>query len=188
MSVEQTSQLIQLILNSMLMVIACSLLLVGLLSRYTAIALKLQTLNREYVNVMVGADHLTQPQLTQLKHQQTHLRQRYRSSQNGILLVYAALVSSLLNTLLLAMRTLWSQLWLIQGSFFFFAAGVALLLAGIGMTLADFHQSRRSLLQEFRSWVAPPQPNNPELRTHRLLPQKTLPPTPERSRRRIRVS
>jgi hypothetical protein len=188
MSVEQTSQLIQLILNSVLMVIACSLVLVGLLSRYTAIAFKLQTLNRDYVDAVIGAARLTKPQLIQLKHQQTQLRQRYRSSQNGILLIYGALLLSLFNTLLLAMRTLWSQLWLIQSSFFFFVAGVGLLLAGTGIALADIYQSRRSLLQEVRSWVAIPSLDADASHPARLSSSKALPSASERSRRRIRVS
>ena len=52
MSVEQTTQLIQLILNSMLMIVACALLLSRITTRQAALEESLQAANRQCLELL----------------------------------------------------------------------------------------------------------------------------------------
>lgn len=170
MTVEQTSQLIQLILNAALMVTACGLVLAGLLARHSALYVRLRTLHQDYLDRMVGSAMLQGDRMTQLKSQQKQFRQRYRSAQNSILTIYAALMTLLVSTLLLALRTVTDQSWLISLSMMFFNGGIALFLAGVGLALVDFYQSRQSLLEELRGLSSLRSGDRPRSAPPRLLP------------------
>lgn len=170
MSVDQTSQLIQLVLNSVLMAIACGLVLLAMLTRHTAIYQQLRLLSRDVQTLLDGIDplwdafisedvfpsasrHYLPPstrreRANQLKAQQHYLRQRYRLTQTSILATYGALLLLLINTGLLALRTLINWDWLVKISLYLFTAGTVVFLLGVGLALADIYSSRRSLLEE----------------------------------------
>jgi len=125
MSVDQTSQLIQLVLNSVLMAIACGLVLLALLTRHTAIYQQLCLLSRDVQALFDGIDPLWDAFISEdvfpsaarhylpaatrreraslLKAQQQYLRQRYRLTQTSVLATYGALLLLLGNVGLLAL-------------------------------------------------------------------------------------
>jgi Protein of unknown function (DUF2721) len=172
MSVDQTSQLIQLVLNSVLMAIACGLVLLVMLTRHTAIGQQLRLLNRDVQTLFDGIDPLQEAfiaeavfpttarhylpssvrreRANQLKAQQQHLRQRYRMTQTSMLVTYGALLLLLSNTGLLAFRTLINWDWLVSLSLYLFTGGTLVFLVGVGLALLDGYRSRRSLLEELR--------------------------------------
>jgi Protein of unknown function (DUF2721) len=152
MTVEQTSQLIQLILNSVLMVTACVIVLGVLLLRHTAVNNRLQQMNQEYFQLLSNAVTLRGARLLQIKAQLQHLRQRYRTSHHSLLSVYYALILLVISTFLVALRTMVDWQGLITISLVFFTLGVGVLLLSVGWALLDFRRSQRSLWQEV-NWV-----------------------------------
>ncbi|MEO1209269.1 MAG: DUF2721 domain-containing protein [Cyanobacteria bacterium J06638_20] len=187
MSVEQTSQLLQLILNSVLMVAVCGVMLMGLLAHQGTLYQRLQWLNRECREQLTGTAFLERDRFQTMKHQQKILRERYRQAQNSIFLAYGAVVALLFSTFLLACRTFLQINSLIPGSLLFFVLGNMALLASAGLALLEIQRERQSILSELRDWmrgvdsrVEPPRLTLPPNRDRR--------PSPRRSRRRARVS
>lgn len=185
MSVEQTSQLLQLILNSVLMVAVCGLVLLGLLAHQGTLYQRLQWLHRECREQLVGTVLLERDRFRALKRQQHTLRLRYRQAQTSIALGYIALLALLCSTLLLACRTFLQVNSLIPSSLVFFVLGNLALLLSAGLTLLEIQRGRNAVLAELRDWVrgVDPQREAPRL----LLPPATERRREGRSRRRARV-
>jgi len=153
MSVDQTSQLLQLILNSVLMMAVCGLILMGLLAHQGVIYQRLQWVNREYRDQLVGTARLQRDRFSALKTHQLTLRQHYRQIQRSIFLTYGGLWLLAFSTLCLALRTLWNVGGLIPISLGFFMGGNGLLLLGFGVALLEVRRSQGSVLAELRDWV-----------------------------------
>ncbi|MEO1400518.1 MAG: hypothetical protein AAFV72_04605 [Cyanobacteria bacterium J06635_1] len=144
MSIEQTNQLILLILNSVLMVLLSTLLVGGVWLRQASLAQELDALkracrDRKYPSVQ-------DTQIKSLRRQRHQAQRQYRLAYSGLLLLYGALVMFLINLLALALRTLVLADWLVPIALGFFIGGIAGLLAGAGLVLGDVYQS--NLLQE----------------------------------------
>lgn len=170
MSVDQTSQLIQLVLNSVLMAIACSVVLLAVVTRQTVTDQQLRRLSRDAQALLDGIDPLQEAfiaeevfprayphylpfsvrreRANQLKLQQKHLRQRHRMTQTSILATYAALLLLLINIGLLALRTLIAWDGLVTLSLYLFTAGTLVFLLSVGLALLEVYRSRCSLLEE----------------------------------------
>ena len=148
MSIEQTSQLIQLILNAILMTTACSVVLASLLMRHTSLHLRLKQIHQDYVAMLAENSVLQTEYMPQLRHQQLWLRYQCRASYNSLLLVSVALSLLLFSTFLLSLRTLLPWQWLISFSLGPFVLGIGTLLMAVGLALVEFYQSRRSLQAE----------------------------------------
>jgi hypothetical protein len=175
MSVEQTTQLIQLILNSILMSVACALVLSGLTVRHAAIGDRLGELSRLDTTPDRERDFVrSQPILArkQLRRWQTrHLLSRY-----SVLVAYYALFFSGLSCFTLALRGILDWNWLISVALAVFVFGIAALLVAVGLTLMEIHLSdsiayeNRPLRDEASNlWRLGKQPS---LRTHSRRPIK----------------
>lgn len=182
MSVEQTSQLLQLVLNSVLMLTVCVVLWGVLIVRHTAVHNRLRGLNQEYFELLNHAVMLRGDRLQQIRGQLQQFRQRYQITHLGLLTLYAALLLLGLSTLVLALRSLLNWEWLIVGSLLLFTVGIAAMLAGTALALLDFWRSRHSVLEEM-SWVLDLGEGVGETKPQKALPAKTLPKTPTRSGR-----
>lgn len=150
MSLEQTSQLIQLVLNSVLMVAACVMILAVLLVRHTATHRQLRSLNQEYSELMGNSVLLRGDRLLQVKHQLRQLRQQYHDAYRTILVIHCALLTFVLSGLTVALRTIANADRLITAALVLFTVGLVLLLLGLALALADLHASKRSLWDEIR--------------------------------------
>lgn len=148
MSIDDTTQLIQLILNSVLMLLACAFVLGGLLLRRSVIENRLQITNVEYFQSLERFEQSNR--LSMLQKQLRYLQKRVKTANNGILVMYYALMLFVSSTLLLALRTVISGEWLITASMAVFIAGVAILLFSVAIVLLDLHQSDRPFWQEMR--------------------------------------
>lgn len=179
MDVDQTTQLIQLILNSVLMMNACALLLAGLLARQTSASDRVQAASREFtaaINLSPIRNNASPKETHQflLKKQLRHLHQRYRAASNNVLAIHYALLIFVGSTLLLALRTVVNLSWLIPTALGLFSIGVGILLLGIVLTLYDLHTSERSIWQEIKELLSFGRHSNepkPGLRLHRTKPQ-----------------
>ncbi|MBE9180697.1 DUF2721 domain-containing protein [Oculatella sp. LEGE 06141] len=148
MSVEQTSQLIQLILNSVLMVTACVMALGSLVMRHAAINDRLKTTHREYSELCSDRDIFRSDRLLQLKSQLRQLRQRYRMAYRSVLALHYALLLFVASTFITTLRATLHQDWLIPGGLILFTAGIGLLLVGLGFALMDVHTSGQPFWME----------------------------------------
>lgn len=183
MTVEQTSQLIQLILNSVLLLLACLVILSGLLVRHTAIAERLRKLSQDYHDaleestVQRGGDRPIM-----LRNQLLRMRSRTQTAQNSILMLYGAVLCASLSTFCLALRALIFWNGLIAASFYLFIFAVAVLLGGVGLALVDFSQSRDSLKEELLGVLNMGQPlrlvKRPRSQTQPLRSPRALPQSP----------
>lgn len=152
MSIDDTTQLIQLILNSVLMLLACAFVLGGLLLRRSVIENRLQITNVEYFQILDRFDQSNRSLM--LQKQIRHLQQRVKSANNGILVLYYALGLFVSSTFILSIRTVISAEWLVIGSMALFVAGTAILLFSVAIVLVDLHQSDRPFWQEMRDILA----------------------------------
>lgn len=152
MSIDDPSQLIQLILNSVLMLLACAFVLGGLLLRRSVIENRLQITNVEYFQLLDRFEQSNRSLM--LQKQIRHLQQRVKSANNGILVMYYALGLFVSSTFILSIRTVLSAEWLVTGSMALFVAGTAILLFSVAIVLVDLHQSDRPFWQEMRDILA----------------------------------
>lgn len=138
MSIAQTSQLLQLLLNSALMAVVCALLWLGMSWRQSAIATQLSQL----------------PTTVSLLHRH-RLRQQYHRHCQGLVALHWALLLSLSSSLTLGLRTLIPWDGLIQISLGLFVLSVAGLLIGLSITLDSFNSGQLAPNRSRRSQPAP---------------------------------
>jgi len=136
MSIDDPTQLIQLILNSVLMLLACAFVLGGLLLRRSVIENRLQITNVEYFQILDRFDQSNRSLM--LQKQIRHLQQRVKSANNGILVMYYALALFVSSTFTLSIRTVLNAEWLVTGSMALFVAGTAILLFSVAIVLVDY--------------------------------------------------
>ncbi|PZV12354.1 MAG: hypothetical protein DCF22_12585 [Leptolyngbya sp.] len=138
MSVEQTTQLIQLILNSVLMSVACALVLSGLTVRHAAISDRIEDTqqdNRLKTDLDIARHH------SMARRQLRRLQQRHSISRYSVLTAYYALLFSGLSCFALALRGILDWNWLISVALGIFVFGIAALLVAVGLTLLEIHLS-----------------------------------------------
>jgi hypothetical protein len=145
MSVEQTTQLIQLMLNSVLMGVVCALVLGGLTARHTTLSEEIQALQQASAQETNGDE--VRSQVLQ-RRQQRYFHTRYRIMGYSVMMAYYALFFSILSGFLLALRALFGWDWLIPVALVLFAIGISTLLVAVGLTLVEWHLSNRPLLDE----------------------------------------
>jgi hypothetical protein len=148
MSVEHTTQLIQLILNSALMVLGCALLLGRVVQRQEAIETYLINLKQRCETQASPLDNSLR-----IRKQLRSLQQRFQLLQRGATSAYAALLGAIASTFLLALRALLPFEFLIPVSLVCFTFGVAALLVAVCCMLLDLHHAQRSLMEELREIV-----------------------------------
>ncbi|MBE9076850.1 hypothetical protein IQ241_05995 [Romeria aff. gracilis LEGE 07310] len=139
MSIEQTNQLILLILNAILMVLLSALLLGGAWTRQQALAIELKRLRRRQLSRSQSLDK-SLPGLKQTRQQRQQLVQRYRWTHGGMVMLHCVLLLFTASLLALALRTLFPINGLIPLSLGLFALGTVGLLLGAGCVLVDLAQ------------------------------------------------
>ncbi|UBF24741.1 DUF2721 domain-containing protein [Kovacikia minuta CCNUW1] len=181
MSVEQTTQLIQLILNSVLMTVACGLAVGRLGARHATTEEQLRTANHWFASLLEAGNEiksadrdspLRDVRLFQVKKFLRRQQRRYAVTHFSLLAACYALLFSIGSIFVMTLRALINADWLIVVALGLFVVSVAFLLLGIGLTLVDLHSSDLSLWEEVqgmltsnRSLVQPrPNPRVPALR------------------------
>jgi len=156
MTVEQTTQLIQLILNSVLMTVACGLALGRMGVRHTAAEEKLQTANQWYASLLETGNELRntdgvslqEVRRFQVRKSLRRLQRQYTITRYSLMAAHYALFFSIVSTLTMTLRALINADWLIVVALGLFVIGVASLVFGVGLTLVDLHASDLSLWEE----------------------------------------
>jgi hypothetical protein len=147
MSVEHTRELIQLILNSVLMVLGCVLMLGRLGARYDQVETRLLILKRQCFELLDASSGRANS-LIQAKQQLRQFQYRYRWLSYGMFWTNYALLMAIASTLLLSLRTLIDFEWLVVVSLVAFVVGIGLLLVAMICVVVDLHHSPRSLLTD----------------------------------------
>ena len=155
MSVQQTSQLIQLILNSALMITICVGLMGGLWLRHNAIAHQLRSLKSQILKFSHSTHDSGLKQFTLLRQQRLHLQRRYRLIHSSTLIIHYALIIFLASLFALALRTLLNLSWLIPISLFLFIVGAAGVLVSVAFALLDCYQFNQSAVDRSRRTLLP---------------------------------
>lgn len=143
MSIEQTNQLILLILNSILMTLLSSLLLGGTWLRQQSLLKQLNQIRSHYHRLTHSKDLAASPEASTLKQVREHrqrLNYQYHWSRIGLLVLHLVLLTFGVSLLALALRSLLAFDSLISVALFLFTLGAAGLLTGTGCILIDFLQ------------------------------------------------
>jgi hypothetical protein len=177
MSIEQTTQLLNLILNTVLFAAVCvGFLVVGAMRRRRVQddwqAAKQEEGDRPMVP-SVGTP--------QNRWHVRHLRYLYQLETYSVVAGYYALLCSLLSSFVLALRTLVNWNGLISLAMLFFVVGIGLLLLAVGFALFTLHvqSAARSVGWDgdgTHGAIAPRLVNRKPARTSRRLSVKLSPP------------
>ena len=152
MSIEQSNQLILLILNSVLMTFLSAALLGGAWLRQSALSQQLYQIRTHYQKITHplevrpdgdSSQHL-QADLKKLRSDRYRVRNQYLWSRLGTVTLHAVLLTFSVSLFALALRSLISYDSLISAALFLFATGSAGLLAGLGCILIDIAQGDRA--------------------------------------------
>ncbi|MBD0337148.1 MAG: hypothetical protein ICV62_16795 [Cyanobacteria bacterium Co-bin13] len=138
-TVEQTTQLIQLILNSALMM-AIALAWWGVVwLRHSAIAAQLQAHQRRMAQLR-GVEGQSIEQIAHLRQLRLQIQARYRLTRHSALVMHAVLLALVGSVFSLALRTLMGGNWLIPLALVLFVLGIGGLLLSVGLALLEFYQ------------------------------------------------
>ncbi len=148
MSVQQTTQLIQLILNAVLMLNAAVIVLGILMLRHSMLHNQLRSLNQTYLTELSQVETWWDKRRLQVNRQLHQLQQRYRSMEKSVLLMQCAVALFASSTFLLTLRAILSLDWLVALSLWLFIVGIGALLAGLGLALLDVQRTGRLLEQD----------------------------------------
>ncbi len=151
MSIEQTNQLILLILNSVLMTLLSAALLGGAWLRQNTLSAQLQQVCRRYYQIThrphpaeayQGNSHKDslKADLKRMRDQRQRLSNQYIWSHIGMLTLHVVMLIFGVSLFALALRSLLRFDSLISTALFLFALGSAGLLAGTGCILIDLVQ------------------------------------------------
>jgi uncharacterized membrane protein YdbT with pleckstrin-like domain len=162
MSVEQTTQLIQLILNSVLLTVACALALGRLGIRQATVEEHLKAASRHYSDLLELRGEMEgngkvlplQSRLNQAKKALRQLQQRYQVLHQSLLATHYAFLFAVISTFMMALRALVNADWLITLAIGLFVVSVSVLLLGVGWTLVEIHHSKLPLLQEVEGMLS----------------------------------
>lgn len=154
MSIEQTDQLILLIMNSALMTLLSSGLLGGIWLRQHSLLQQLSEVRSHYhqltrQDATAHPDHpINQPAgthaLKQLRAKRARLQQQYQWSRVGTTMMHGAVLVFSISLFVLALRSLLNFNHLIPAALCLFTLGAAGVLAGISCVLVDFASDRSS--------------------------------------------
>ncbi len=140
MTVEQTTQLIALILNSALMVLLSGLLWGAAWYRQQSLMTRLQETQRSQQLLFVNARPNRESQLHHLRQQRQRQRRQFRLAYISMVTLHYTLAMLMLSILLLGLRMLIFSNALISLAILLFVIGSAGLLIGVLLLLADVHQ------------------------------------------------
>lgn len=150
MSIEQTTQLIQLILNSVLMVAVGVVVWLGLMLRWVWLDSLLRgvdgDVSRDGLKVLGDRPWRLEQRwgrvagrsLMALRRNNRRLKRHHQMVTMSLLVAHGSLLLLVSSTLLLALRTLMQANWLIQLSLGVFVLGVGGVLLALGLCLTDW--------------------------------------------------
>ncbi len=138
MSIAQTSQLLQLVLNSAVMMVIALLWWGVVVFRLNTVSNHMQRLRRQYRRTR---DEEGQQRIRLRLRQHRHdLTVRYRLNRHSALIMHYVLLSLMASLFLLSLRALVNSNLLITAALFLFVLGAAGILLSVALALMEFYQ------------------------------------------------
>jgi hypothetical protein len=137
-SIAQTSQLLQLILNSAVMMVIALVWWGVVVFRLNTVSNQMQRLNRRYRrNLPDDGQPRVRSRLRQHRHD---LKIRYRLTRHSVLMMHYVLLAQMASLFLLSLRALVNSNLLITMALFMFVTGTAGILLSVALALMEFYQ------------------------------------------------
>ena len=157
MTVEMTAQIIQLILAPVVMITSCSLVLGGLLGRYSAVNDRMRAMARERLGLVRGGANEIQAgeayrseRLSEIDVQVPDLIQRHLWLRHSVLMVYVAILLFVFCMLAIAIAAVTVSAWIATLVLLLFVLGTAALLTSVALAILEVRSSHRSVEYELR--------------------------------------
>ncbi|NJL44957.1 MAG: DUF2721 domain-containing protein [Leptolyngbyaceae cyanobacterium SM2_3_12] len=155
MSIAQTTQLLQLVLNSAVMMVI-ALAWWGIVAmRLSAVTDQMQRLRRQ---LRQGDGALRQGSLARLRQHRHELGVRYRLTRHSVLIMHYVLLVLMTSLLLLSLRALINANGLITVALFLFVMGCAGIVLSVALALMEFYQLNALEISPGRRSGKPPGP------------------------------
>lgn len=137
MSIAQTTQLLQLVLNSAIMMVVALAWWGIVVMRLSAVTAQMQRLRRQ---LRRGDMPLRQGSLARLRQHRHELGVRYRLTRHSVLIMHYVLLVLMASLFFLSLRALISANGLITVALFLFVLGCAGILLSVVLALMEFYQ------------------------------------------------
>lgn len=182
MSIAQTSQLLQLVLNSAVMMVIALIWWGVVVFRLNMVSNHMQRLRRQCRRTQADDDR--QQLLMRLRQRRHDLTVRYRLTRHSALIMHYVLLSLMASLLLLSLRALVNSNLLITSALFLFVLGAAGILLSVALALMEFYQLNLLMVQEPDWFDTKPSPS--AMRTvapqYQMVPHGQSLPSYQRSR------
>jgi hypothetical protein len=137
-SIAQTSQLLQLILNSAVMMVIALIWWGVIVFRLNLVSNQMQRIRRQYHRTQAADGH--QKMLLRLRHHRHELRVRYRLTRHSVLIMHYVLLGLIASLFFLSLRALINSNLLITAALVLFVLGAAGILLSVALALTEFYQ------------------------------------------------
>ncbi len=157
MTVQVTTQIIQLILAPVVMITSCALVLGGLISRYAAINDRMRLMARERLELWrnpAGAVQVTEDfrseRIQEIDMQVPDLLRRHQLLHHSVLTVYIAILLFVLCMFVIALAAVSDSAALATVVLIIFLCGTGGLLIAVSLAIVEVRASHRSVEYEIR--------------------------------------
>jgi len=137
-SIAQTSQLLQLILNSAVMMVIALVWWGVVVFRLNTVSNQMRRIHRRYRRV--PPDDNQQRVRSRLRQHRHDLTVRYRLTRHSVLMMHYVLLAQVASLFLLSLRALVNSNLLITMALFMFVMGTAGILLSVALALMEFYQ------------------------------------------------
>jgi hypothetical protein len=137
-TIAQTSQLLQLVLNSALMMVIALMWWGVVVFRFNTVSSHIQRNRRQYR--LIKADEGSQNVLLRLRQYRHELTVRYRLTRHSALIMHYVLLVLMTSLFCLSLRALININLLITVALFLFVLGAAGILLSVALALMEFYQ------------------------------------------------
>jgi hypothetical protein len=164
MTIETATRTIQFVLAPVIMVTACSLLLNGILTRYTTRSNRIRLMTRERLDLVFGIHKgdLAAERLTEIDLQLPLMKRQLNLAHKSIVAIYTADAVFILDMFIIALSLVPGARYAPVAAVVLFLVGVAIVLVGITLTALEVSTSKEAILLEMeRSMRIPVQPAHP---------------------------
>jgi hypothetical protein len=146
-SIAQTSQLLQLILNSAVMMVIALVWWGVIVFRLNTVSNQMRRINKRYRRIPPD-DNQKRVRL-RLRQHRHDLTVRYRLTRHSVLIMHYVLMAQMASLFLLSLRALVNSNFLITMALFMFVMGTAGILLSVALALMEFYQL--NVLTEYES-------------------------------------
>lgn len=149
MTIQMVARTIQLILAPVVMISASSLIINGLINRYTNIGNRLRQMGKERLEILWGQNTpLQQERAIELDYQMPPLLLRHRILHYAVLSIYYAVLVFVIDMFVIAVAVIWDNQYATTGALIVFLVGMVGLAVGVALAVSEIYTSHDTLRYE----------------------------------------